>query len=226
MNCSQCQDLLQLQLDGDPVADRSPLDQHLQTCPDCRGLFAAAARLEEGLSLFTIPAPPRDFAAAVVGAVLDDQRLRRRTRRRWFAGAALAASLLLAVALKFTTGRPEPAVVQPTTQYFPVAATHPAKESAPPSPIELVSQSSSVVAALPRRIVQEAAAVPRLSLPADVLPELPPMGAETAEPALEQATASLNEARQGMSLAWQAVESPVRRATGVWSRMTPSLQKQ
>jgi hypothetical protein len=59
-----------------------------------------------------------------------------------------------------------------------------------------------------------------------MIPELPRMGPETAEPALEKATESLTEARQGMALAWDAVETPMRRATDVWSRLTPSLQKE
>ncbi len=220
MKCNDCHDLLQAILDGVPVPDRHVLDRHLRDCPDCRGLHAAAVSLEEGLRLYTPPAPPWDFAAVVTNRVLADRLARRRMRRRWFIAAALAASLLLVLWAAFPSGTQAPVAHVPPTSVGPNET--PGTETAPPSPIDLVSQSRSAVAALPRRVAKEAPSVPSWTLPADVLPEPPPAGPE----ALEQATASLTEARQGAALAWQAVESPVRRATSVWSRLTPALQKE
>jgi hypothetical protein len=58
------------------------------------------------------------------------------------------------------------------------------------------------------------------------LPDMGPMGTDPEGPALEQAAQSLTDAKQGIASTWEAVESPMRRATDAWSRLTPSIQKQ
>lgn len=225
MNCVECQELLQLHLDGGPAPNDLLVQHHLRACPECRGMHAAVVRLEEGLRLFTPPAPPLHFATAVVGRVLFDQRARRRARRRWGVSAALAASLFLAVCFRIAQRSPQAPVVAVPTVVVTTPETAPAHESGPPSPFDLVAQSRSAVAGLPRRVA-EGTAVPKWTLSMNALPELPRMGTDGAGPALEKASASLTEAKQGAALAWEAVEAPMRRATDVWSRLTPSLQKE
>ncbi len=227
MTCGDAQQRLNEHLDGASLGERPLLDRHLADCPDCRGLHAAAARLEEGLRLFAAPSPPLDFAARVVGEVLADRRQRRQSRRRWAVGAALAASLLAGVIFasgrgariqQYVVGPRLAPVVQPEEpgpMVEPIVAA--------PSPYDLVAQSGSAVASLPRRVADETK-LSAWSLPNDVLPDLTFVGPEA--PGLDQATASLAETRGGMSLAWESVEGPMRRATSWWVQMTPSIQKQ
>jgi hypothetical protein len=91
MNCHDCQELLQRRLDGEAVTDAAA--QHLESCAECRALFAAARRLEEGLRLLVPPAVPPGFAGRTVGRMVAVRRTR--LRWRWAAAAALAASVLL-----------------------------------------------------------------------------------------------------------------------------------
>jgi len=230
MNCTECQDLLQLHLDGTSLGDRTGLDRHLAACPDCRGLHAAAMRLEDGLRLYTPPAPSFDLASRIVGEVLADRRNRLRSRRRWYAGAALAASLLLAVFLSdggaMFRGMPDtfavllgktPPVEQPGPQ-----PEQPEQVNRMPSPIDLATQSGSAVVALPKRVVEETK-VPTLNISFDFFKELPVSSSDGKDPAFEKATASIAETQKGMASAWETVESPMRRATSMWSQLTPTF---
>jgi hypothetical protein len=231
MNCSECQDRLLARLDGDTVAEGAELERHLHDCADCRGLRATVARLDDGLRLLPTPTPPVNFAATVTSSVMAERHARQR-RERWTQVAALAAAMLLAVGLGLKSGRflsPQPGDMAAHTGHQPVTVSAgPSEETSPeattPSPLELVTQSRSAVAALPRRVAEETA-LSQWSLSLDVLPELP--RTTVAEPeAFEKATQSLTETRQGMATAWNAVEGPMRRATSAWSRLTPSLEKQ
>src|SRR5579885_803257 len=98
VNCDDCQTRLQARLDGEAVP-ADDLAAHLAACPECRGLAAAARRLQAGLRLLTPPAPPAGLAERLAAGVLADRRRRVRRRRLAFAGAvtAVAASLLLAL---------------------------------------------------------------------------------------------------------------------------------
>src|SRR5262249_23232013 len=102
MNCSQAHDLLQQRLDGEPIADRAALDQHLAQCGECRQLHAAAARLEDGLRVVPRLSPPAGLGASMVAAALDE-RGARALRPLRMVGAALAAGLLLAVVAGWAT---------------------------------------------------------------------------------------------------------------------------
>jgi hypothetical protein len=231
MNCSECQELLLAQLDGETVAAGGELDRHLHDCADCRGFRATVARLDDGLRLLSPPVPPLSFAAAITGQVLAERRARL-LRRRWV-GVAAAAAVLVAIGLAFENDRiwkplystyfGKPAVLPTTIATQPHEAVSTETPTAP-SPLELVSESRSAVAALPRRVAEEAS-LSKWSLSMDLLPQLPQTPAEEPE-AIEKAAQSLTETRQGMAVAWEAVEGPMRRATTAWSRLTPSLQKQ
>jgi hypothetical protein len=227
MNCTEAQKMLQQQLDGAPGGDRLNLDQHLRSCGECRGMHAAAHRLEDGLRLLALPLPPPDFTSAVVGRVLADQRARQRSRRRWYAAAALAASLLLAVFLSpwgrnaqvYVSGlfgtRSEPAPVLPG----PI----PEKKESTPSPSDMVAQSGSGVARIWGRITDETS--PKISVPTSVLTGLARLGSESTNQPKEGPAESLTGLRQGAAVAWDSVEAPMRRATDLWSRMTPTISK-
>src|SRR5881275_2992451 len=102
MNCSDVQVWLQGRLDGEPVAERAPLEAHLAGCPACRELLAAAERLTTGLRLRQPPAPPAELTERIVGRL----RAGARRARRLAVGLALAASLLVAVGLVARGRRP------------------------------------------------------------------------------------------------------------------------
>src|SRR5437773_8823973 len=95
MNCIECEQLLQQQLDGEAMADRTALDVHLASCACCRARHAAAQRLVDSLRLLPVPVPPEGMSAAIVASVLEQQRAGRRSRRRVLSAAALAASIIV-----------------------------------------------------------------------------------------------------------------------------------
>ena len=96
MNCRDCEELLQRQLDGESLPTSADLEQHLAECGNCRGLFAAAQRLRQGLRAVARPTAPALFTERATARVLAARR-RHRVRRLAVAGFALAASVLIAV---------------------------------------------------------------------------------------------------------------------------------
>jgi hypothetical protein len=99
MNCSDVEELVQSQLDGEPIIAPAELDQHLANCEPCRELLAASQLLLEGLEATRHQAVqvPDFFSEKMVRTVLRDQRMRQLQRRVWTVGAlAAAASILLA----------------------------------------------------------------------------------------------------------------------------------
>ena len=96
MNCPECQDALQRQLDGAPGIPDEALDRHVAQCATCRERFAAAAQLLAGLRSRPRPAPSPGLTPRIVAAALRDrQRRRTRVRRGLYLTFALAASILL-----------------------------------------------------------------------------------------------------------------------------------
>jgi hypothetical protein len=124
MNCPECQELLQRRLDGEPLLDRTELNQHLAACPECRERHAAAGLLEEGLRLLPRPTPPAHLAQRTAEQLIRDRLMRLRRRRVW-ASLALAASVLLAALAGYFALWPE-------GQKQPVAVAPPAKKDPPP----------------------------------------------------------------------------------------------
>lgn len=121
-DCDTFAEIVQAVLDGD--RPRSALDtDHAATCDDCRAIADSAKSLEVGIAALARTIPPRDFVADVIPVVLAERR-RERFMHRAAATAALAASVLAAVALWYPTRpndravthrdpAPEPNLVKP-----------------------------------------------------------------------------------------------------------------
>lgn len=225
MNCTEFHDLLQRRLDGEPIADRAALDQHLGACPDCRLLHATAGRLEDGLRLLTLPLPPLGLATTIVGSVLDDRR--RRLRRRWVVAAALAASLLVAVFLGSASAWWVPVqsvrVVGPIKANLPDAIVKGPTEGSASAPSVRGSlfELGSAFATLTRRTASETVGQGKLLLP-DALPATPLTDSPAVQVQFDPPAQSWKQATDGVSAALEPVTTSTRRAFGMFLRDMPA----
>lgn len=220
MNCTESLDLLNQRLDGDPLADRAALEQHLRSCRDCRELHAAAGGLEEGLRLFPMPRPRPGLSDAIVAGVLADRRARIRQRRGWVAALAVAAALLVAVFLGAGGWQTHEQTAR-VSDGFKVAA--PAESTI--SVRESVSEVGSALASLTQRTANEAVGQSRLLLP-EVLPAPPLTESPMVQLELDPTTASLKQAGQGVATALDPVTTSARRAFGMLLREPATSQNQ
>lgn len=224
MTCSECHDLLQSQLDGVSDGARAVLDEHLAECPQCREWHAAVRVLEEGLRLLPRPAPPAELAEHLTGRLMADFRSRRRWRMSAAAGAALAASMLLAV---LASGWLKPNAVDP----WPVTPDANQSIAGKPSPIEGIREGqpptlplavAQAVEGITERITTEAVTPARELLP-EALP-MPTLGsARLFDETLDPAAAPLREARQGMSAGLEPMTTSARRAVELLLRDLPPM---
>src|SRR5262249_45080787 len=102
MTCVEFQNLWQQRLDGAPLPERSIFERHLAECPDCRLHHAAAGRLEEGLRLLQLPAPPNALTRRIVDRLLAERQSRKLVRQRLLIAAAVAASVVIASVIGYS----------------------------------------------------------------------------------------------------------------------------
>jgi hypothetical protein len=210
MNCAECHALLQQRLDGEPIADAG-LDRHLAGCPECRQLFAAGRRLEEGLLRLPLALPPVGLNDRLVAAILADRR-RRLIRRRLAAAAGFAVAASVVVAVWLGSGGPAPQPVPgPMVQVQP-----PPPSPTAPSLRDSVDELGAVVAALVRRATAET-----LDQTLRLWPD--PMPETAAEPAADLLVQSLYDAGQGVSAGLEPVTSSARRAVDLFLRELPPM---
>jgi anti-sigma factor RsiW len=218
MNCLQSHQLLQQRLDGDAVSNAG-LDEHLAACPQCQALHAAAARLQAGLRLLPVPAPPPGLNARIVAQVRADRR--RRSVRLVLALSAVAAGLLVACLLGYSWVHSTlaPAVPGPPA---PVAEGPEPPEPVPvPSLRDSVAEAGSAVVNLTRRKADETVGQTRLLWPAVTPPGLEPP--DTLTEPLDPPARSLREAGQGVSAGLEPVTSSARRAFDLFLREIPPM---
>jgi hypothetical protein len=206
MNCRECRDWLQLELDGVPAAPGA-LAGHLALCGDCRRLHAAARRLRHGLQLLAPPHVPAGLGERIVRGVLID-RGRRRRRRRRLGLVALAASALLVVF---------------GARLMPRHAPGPPREEAarPVKPLpmrEALASAADGVVDWAARAAGDAADQTRLLLPVVDVPPLP--APELAGP-LESPARSLEQAGKGMTASLKPVADSAVRAFALFRRELP-----
>lgn len=214
MNCLESRELLHTQLDGDNF-DRSALEGHLASCPECTSLHAAAGRLLEGLRLLPPVLAPEGMGEQMVALVLADHRAH--SRRRWAVRITAAAAALLVAALgayywprpvENTPIPPGPLVEQPL-------------QPATPSLRDSADEAKSAVVNLTLRKADETVAQTRRLWPAVTPPSLGPPDALT-DP-LEPPVRSLREAGQHVSAGLEPVTNSARRAFGMFLRELPPM---
>jgi predicted anti-sigma-YlaC factor YlaD len=243
MTCTEFLEMLQRRLDGEAIADRTAVDCHLAGCGECRAIFQASERLEDGLRLIPAIQPPAGLSSRIVAAALADRgriQLRRRLR---FAASALAASILASLLIAQAGSNAEDGSwirrqfqqmagwfgPQPTVPVTPISTVRPgtdsdddlknfAKESTP-SLRANVSEVSSAVVALTRRTAGETIAPTRLlteaiPAPVDVFDAIP------ASPEGPIA-AAWQETGQRVTLGVEPVANSARRALNLFFREAP-----
>jgi hypothetical protein len=218
MQCHACQELVQRRLDGEEIvpAEQADAEQHLHGCAACRALTAASRRLAAGLARLTPPGPPAGLAARVLAAYHAARRARRRARLGWAAVGALAASLLVALAVRFWPAPPAP------EQPPPVAS---GPKDRPPPPADRpdlrksVETAGEALAALTTKTAEAAAGQTKRLLPAFT----PPLGPLALDPALEPPARSLAEAAHGVGAGLGPVTGSARRAVDLFLRDLPPM---
>jgi hypothetical protein len=229
MKCREFQDRWQRRLDGQPVVEAGELEGHLAECPTCRGLDAAARRLEFGLRVLPSLESPPDLADRIVTVVLRDRWERLRWRRRVLVAASLAASLLVAVAgyswlrLSRTTASSVPATPVPLVQAPRPAEARPPTN--PPASLNAsVEEAGSAVVSLTRRTAGETVGQTRLLLPEKVTPpsltsaRVLPHDLVAGPPAQ-----SLQETRQGVTSGLEPMTTSARRAVDLFLNELPPV---
>lgn len=227
MNCSLSHDLLQQRLDGEAIPDRAALDYHLNTCPECRGLHAAASRLEEGMRLFVPPALPTHLTTALVGQIMADQRARLRSRRIWIGSVAVAAALLLALGVSYQGTWLH---TQSARLGEPIRVKELPPEVVVEGPRSLPSlsgslfEASAAVASLTRRTASETVGQSVLLWP-DAMPAPPLTSSHVVQPMLDPSAQSFKQATQGVAVAFDPVTSSARRAFSMFLREAPATDE-
>ncbi|MEO6811815.1 MAG: hypothetical protein ABI353_22125 [Isosphaeraceae bacterium] len=173
MLCKNYEHLWNLRLDAgsasDPTLDRA-LDEHAEVCAPCRLIAQRYRVLQRALSTLGSPVSPSlEFADRVLAAQDGLETAPRpirlvRSPIRWAAAAAVAASLLAAVAL---TARVEPQNNErPALPQPPVLASR--------SLDEALAEATSATLALARATTDPAGRVGRRMLDAATVPDAVP----------------------------------------------------
>jgi hypothetical protein len=216
MNCQDCQELLQEYLDGlaPGLNEGIPagFDEHLHACADCRDLYQAARRLDEGLNLLTSPVPPVGLLAQVVAEALRERRARRTLRRVVNGVLAVAATFLLTFGIYETSHRP-----QTIAQGANAPRSEPPPEQDPGPLPEPMNEVRSLVQDLANETVNETR---------QMLPEVkaPSLGGLDLSPPLEPPARSLREATETVSTGLEPVADSARRALGLFLRDLPPME--
>jgi hypothetical protein len=219
MNCAECEERLQLWLDG--RAEKSvAVAGHVATCAACTDRHSAARRLQDGLRLLDPPELPSDFAGRITTQILADRRALRSRRQRWVVATALAASFLLAVTLgysKFANWNAAPVPVETA----PIAKVQ--KDPLPaPSPRDSVAEAGEAVASLSRKATDETVEQTRLLWPVAAAP-FSFEGVDLQTP-LEPPAQSLREAGHNVSSGLEPVADSAKRAMNLFWRDLPPVE--
>lgn len=229
MNCRACQELLQQRLDrieiNRPAAEQSAIEQHLQTCSDCRLQLRAIQRLEEGLSVLPRPVPPALLTSRIVQSLMQDRQRRNRLRFRTYAVMALAASVVLVVSLVSLRGWLFPTPVPMAPALTEVVQTQPPEVVAPPASQDLretVAEAGSAVVALTSRTADATVDQTRRLLPLMPTATLSQIDLTPSSP-LEPATDSLRQTGTGVAAGFEPVTNSARRAVDLFLRDLPPM---
>lgn len=205
-DCTASEQALLDRLDGLRVAEPAALERHLAVCSPCRGLHAAAGRMEEGLRARRLPVPPAGLTDRIVRAVLEERSREPRWPRRVVRTVALAASVFLV----FLAGeqRTRDLLLPPAPDQPPAAVSLRAS----------MEEAGNAVVNLTTRTADETVGQTRLLLPVVTTPPLDdPMPMPPVEPPMR----SVFAAGQGVSAGLEPVTNSARRALGLFLRDVP-----
>jgi hypothetical protein len=179
-------------------------------------LHAAAVRLEKGLAASPSFDPPHGLANSAVEALLADRRERLHLRYRVFAGAALAAGLLVAVYLGYQSIQKTGAV----RNDLPVARNEVQPAPAASSVQENVEDAGAALVGIVSRAVEPGRGLWPESLSMVSLPDL-----DASATPLDPSVQSWREAQQGMSASLEPVASLGRRFVNFFWQEIPTSDK-
>jgi anti-sigma factor RsiW len=223
MNCGDCQDLIQMHLDGLELTEQTVLELHLASCPTCRVLHLAAGRLQQGLRLLAAPAPPRGLAGQIAARLLAEYKARNRRRHR--IGYAAAAAVLLGLVLSarflwFPAGSDRSLIT--AEMIVKVEQIKPPINPVVHGPTvrDSMSEVGSMMVSAATRTADATVVESRLLLQLVPSPSLPTLPAAST---LEAPTLPLREAGQEVSEVLAPVADSAKRAVGLFLRDLPPM---
>lgn len=224
MNCLECQELLQQRLDGAVSLSTVALEQHLAECVECRELFAAARRLNDGLATLPRPLPAEGLATRIVAAALADRsRRRQRARLRGYVTFALAASVLILMLAGHFLPTPQDGGTDLAKSDPPRPKVTPPQPTPPPPPAlaKSADEARQAVAQLTERVADQTREQAKILLAmANPLERAPLQVPSMNEAPLEPATKSIREAGERVA---DGIEPVARTARRAWNYFVKEL---
>ncbi len=101
MHCSEIKDRLDDYLDGcSPAAEYAAIGSHARRCAPCADILGRERKLRERLRRLPVPEPDMAVFSRAIAAAARAEDHQRKQQRRWnLTGAALAATVVLALGL-------------------------------------------------------------------------------------------------------------------------------
>ena len=208
--CAAGQFALQKLLDGDPAWDSPQAASHRSDCTACREELALAQSFSR---LSTPVIVPAELSERIVQSAIVDRRRRRMTRLAAI-GAALAASVVVAVLVFRPPTAPE--AKNGAVAIVPAPKIDPEPPAAPKPLGDSVSEARDAIVSLANRTASETRDQSALLLPNPKMPEAPP-----ASGGLEP----LADARTGAARSVQPMRDSARRALNLFVRAADPPQK-
>lgn len=101
--CEKMQELISRLLDGDlDREERAALEEHVQSCPECRAVYEAFSAVSASLKN-DLEEPPESLRESVMAEIRREE-IRKKNRRPWRAVLSAAAVAVLVLGLRFATG--------------------------------------------------------------------------------------------------------------------------
>lgn len=117
--CGKIQELISRLLDEDlDREERAALEEHVQSCPECRAVYEAFSAVSASLK-DDLEEPPESLRESVMAEIRREQ-IRNRNRRPWRAVLSAAAVAALVLGLRFATGSES---LKEASQTAPLAAS-------------------------------------------------------------------------------------------------------
>lgn len=225
MNCVDCQNLLQHQLDDNDRMQPPELQLHLNRCAECKQLFEAALVLECGLKLLPQSRPPAILTERIYGCLVNESRRKRRMVRAVQLTAALAAGVLLAiVGMPFIGQRQHGGAVSTSSLNSNGSSASQARPT--PSAVASVNQSIEeaglAISSLVSSTADETFKSGRMLLP-DTVPTPDVSVADIWPPSFDPPTQTLREAGSGIAAGFEPVASSARRAVQMFLLELPPM---